>query len=138
MATIIVNGCFDLMHEGHVAFLKAARQIGAASSNNCLIACINSDRYAKELKQGKHGDSYPLLNLAQRFRFMEAYADAVEIFDSEAELLSLIARHLPCILVKGPDYSGLPVTGWRVAPVLIVDTPEPEAVKKLKRLVYGV
>jgi D-beta-D-heptose 7-phosphate kinase / D-beta-D-heptose 1-phosphate adenosyltransferase len=156
VATIFVNGVFDLLHEGHVHFLRAAKGLGGvvsetnmrvyASTNkvcppkskwNHLIVALNSDEYARQLKASKWGDNYPHENLAQRMENLRSYADQALRFDSEAELHSLILTARPCILCKGPDYAGRRVTGDDIAPVIILDTPEPESVKALKIQVYG-
>jgi bifunctional ADP-heptose synthase (sugar kinase/adenylyltransferase) len=66
-----------------------------------------------------------------------AYADEVVSFDTEDELRGLIEMNMPCIIVKGPDYAGKVVTGDDLAPVIILDSPEPESVKRLKIEAYG-
>jgi bifunctional ADP-heptose synthase (sugar kinase/adenylyltransferase) len=142
MATIFVNGCFDLLHEGHRRFLTAAWLLGKRQRmtvpQNRVVAAINSDRYAQELKREKWGPKYPVHNFVARRRILEAYADEVEIFDSEDELRSIIKRNSPCIICKGPDYAGREseVTGADIAPVLILDTPETDEIREFKRKAY--
>jgi D-beta-D-heptose 7-phosphate kinase/D-beta-D-heptose 1-phosphate adenosyltransferase len=136
MATILVNGCFDLLHEGHVDFLYEARAAGG--TNNRVIVAVNSDAYARQLKLSKWGEKYPIDDLETRMAKLSQYADEVVAFDSEAQLHDLIEWLMPCILVKGPDYAGKVVTGDDLAPVIILDTPEPESVKLMKREIYGV
>ena len=135
MATILVNGCFDLLHEGHVDFLYEARAVGG--TNNRLIVAVNSDESARQLKLAKWGEKYPIDDLVTRMAKLTQYADEVVAFDSEAQLHELIEWLMPCILVKGPDYAGKVVTGDDLAPVIILDTPEPESVKQMKIQVYG-
>jgi D-beta-D-heptose 7-phosphate kinase/D-beta-D-heptose 1-phosphate adenosyltransferase len=135
MATILVNGCFDLMHDGHVRLLKAAR--GLAGSGR-LIAAVNSDESARELKAAKWGNRYPVRNLAQRVISLALYCDEVFGFDTEAQLHEMIEWLSPCIIVKGPDYAGREnlVTGSDIAPVLILDTPETAEIRAYKRQCY--
>lgn len=146
--TIFCNGCFDLLHEGHVRFLRNAiylgrigvskKKIGTGKlSPNRLIVAINSDRYARELKLSKWGEKYPRDAQEVRAEKLRQYADEVLIFDTEHQLRRMITAKLPCIIVKGPDYANRRVTGDDLAPVLILDTPEPESVKALKLRVYG-
>lgn len=163
MATILVNGVFDLLHNSHRRFLLAAKHLGRPEEliqclalhlpwHNHLIVAINSDRMARELKGAKWGPNYPrdsqftraekLSSLRTVIRpmsssiFSASYADKVIIFDSEAELYEIIRSHLPCILCKGPDYAGKRVTGDDIAPVIILDTPETDEVREFKKLAY--
>jgi D-beta-D-heptose 7-phosphate kinase/D-beta-D-heptose 1-phosphate adenosyltransferase len=138
MAFIIVNGCFDVFHEGHRRFLWAAKNLVHNPSIIHLIAAINSDESARRLKSKKWGEKYPIDSLETRMANVKRRVDGVASFNEETELWQLIYECRPCILCKGPDYAGKPVTGDDIAPVLILDTPEPEAVKQMKREVYGV
>lgn len=139
MAVIITNGCFDVFHEGHRVFLECARYltIQPKEARNRLIVAVNSDESCKRLKADRHGDKYPIDSHLDRMANVGQYADVVVGFDTEEQLHSLIEHYAPCIIVKGPDYAGKPVTGDDIAPVLILDTPEPESVKEMKRRVYG-
>lgn len=136
MATIFVNGCFDLLHEGHKRFLTAARMLGGQLTNRLVVA-VNSDESARRLKAAKWGEKYPVDGLNARMRKLFDYSYSVYWFDSELELHMIIERELPCIIVKGPDYAGKRVTGDDIAPVLILDTPEPESVKQMKIEIYS-
>lgn len=93
---VFTNGCFDLLHPGHVRYLQQARALGDA-----LIVALNSDRSVRELK----GDKRPILNEAERSEVMAALAcvDFVTIFD-EPTPLEIILTLLPDILVKGGDW----------------------------------
>jgi D-beta-D-heptose 7-phosphate kinase/D-beta-D-heptose 1-phosphate adenosyltransferase len=93
---VFTNGCFDLLHPGHVRYLQQARALGDA-----LIVALNSDRSVRELK----GDKRPILNEAERSEVMSALAcvDFVTIFD-EPTPLEIISVLLPDILVKGGDW----------------------------------
>jgi D-glycero-beta-D-manno-heptose 1-phosphate adenylyltransferase len=94
---VFTNGCFDILHVGHVRYLQAARALGDA-----LLVAINSDRAVRELK----GVGRPVLNERERAEMLAALAavDYVTIFDA-ASPRALIAEILPDILVKGGDYS---------------------------------
>jgi D-beta-D-heptose 7-phosphate kinase / D-beta-D-heptose 1-phosphate adenosyltransferase len=95
---VATGGCFDLLHPGHVATLRAARGLG-----DCLVVCINSDESVRRLK----GPSRPLVTAADRARVLEALAfvDAVVVFeeDTPAEVLDRIR---PDVWAKGGDYAG--------------------------------
>lgn len=93
---VFTNGCFDLLHPGHVRYLQQARALGDA-----LIVALNSDRSVRELK----GDKRPILTEAERSEVMAALAcvDFVTVFD-EPTPLEIISALLPDILVKGGDW----------------------------------
>jgi rfaE bifunctional protein nucleotidyltransferase chain/domain/rfaE bifunctional protein kinase chain/domain len=95
---VATGGCFDLLHPGHVATLRAARGLG-----DCLVVCINSDDSVRRLK----GPSRPLVTAPDRARVLEAleFVDAVAVFDEDtpAEVLD---RLRPDVWAKGGDYAG--------------------------------
>ena len=137
MATILVNGCFDLLHEGHIRFLQTARRLGECYGANKLVVAINSDESARALKSAKWGEKYPIDDLITRCKKLGDYADQVVSFATEEELRGIIEFMCPCVICKGPDYVGQKVTGDDLAPVIILDTPEPDSVKQLKIQLYG-
>jgi len=94
---VFTNGCFDILHVGHVRYLQAARALGDA-----LLVAINSDAAVRALK----GDSRPVMNEAERAEMLAALGAVsyVTVFD-ELSPRKLIARLLPDILVKGGDYN---------------------------------
>jgi rfaE bifunctional protein nucleotidyltransferase chain/domain len=94
---VLTNGCFDLLHPGHVRFLAEAKSLG-----NCLIVAINSDRSVREIK----GPDRPILNENDRAEVLAALScvDFLTIFD-ESTPLRIISILLPDILVKGGDWS---------------------------------
>ena len=94
---VFTNGCFDLLHVGHVRYLAGARALGDA-----LLVAINSDRSVRALK----GAGRPVLPEGERAEILAALAsvDFVTVFGEESPR-ALIARLLPDVLVKGGDYS---------------------------------
>ena len=95
---VFTNGCFDILHRGHVTYLAQARAQGAA-----MIVALNSDESVK--RQGK-GDDRPINNLANRMAVMASLesVDFVTSFDSDTPL-ELILQIMPQVLVKGGDWS---------------------------------
>lgn len=95
---VFTNGCFDILHRGHVTYLAQARSLGQA-----MIVALNSDASVK--RQGK-GDDRPMNNLANRMAVMASLesVDYVTAFDSDTPL-ELILQIKPEILVKGGDWS---------------------------------
>jgi D-beta-D-heptose 7-phosphate kinase/D-beta-D-heptose 1-phosphate adenosyltransferase len=93
---VFTNGCFDLLHPGHVRYLTEARALGDA-----LVVALNSDRSVRALK----GEGRPILNQQERAEVMAALeaVDYVTIFDEETPR-ELIAELLPDVLVKGGDW----------------------------------
>jgi len=93
---VFTNGCFDLLHPGHVRYLQQARALGDA-----LIVALNSDRSVRELK----GDKRPILTEAERSEVMAALAcvDFVTVFD-EPTPREIVTALLPDVLVKGGDW----------------------------------
>jgi D-beta-D-heptose 7-phosphate kinase/D-beta-D-heptose 1-phosphate adenosyltransferase len=94
---VFTNGCFDLLHPGHVRYLAEARVLGDA-----LIVALNSDRSVRLLK----GEGRPILKEGERAEVIAALesVDFVVVFDEDTPL-DLIARLLPDVLVKGGDWS---------------------------------
>jgi rfaE bifunctional protein nucleotidyltransferase chain/domain len=93
---VLANGCFDLLHVGHVRYLQAARALGDA-----LLVGINADASVRRLK----GSGRPLMPASERAELVGALGavDAVVIFD-EDRADGLIARLRPDIHAKGTDY----------------------------------
>ena len=93
---VFTNGCFDILHAGHVRYLAAARELG-----DCLIVGLNSDQSVRRLK----GPDRPINSEADRAEVLAGLAavDFVVIFsDQTAE--GLVAEIKPKIYVKGGDY----------------------------------
>jgi D-beta-D-heptose 7-phosphate kinase/D-beta-D-heptose 1-phosphate adenosyltransferase len=100
---VLTNGCFDLLHMGHITVLEQARRFG-----DRLIVAINSDASVKGLK----GPSRPIVGENERARVLAALAavDAVVVF-GEPTPLELIVAARPDVIVKGGDYSPETIVG---------------------------
>ena len=94
---VFTNGVFDILHVGHVRYLKQARELGDE-----LVVAVNSDASVCQLK----GAGRPLMNETERAEILAALecVDYVTIFD-DISPRSLIAELLPDVLVKGGDYA---------------------------------
>ena len=93
----LANGCFDLLHVGHVRYLQAAKQLGGK-----LIVAVNSDESVRTLK----GEGRPVMPDHERAEIIAALADvdAVVIFP-EKDVRALIREIQPDIQAKGTDYT---------------------------------
>jgi rfaE bifunctional protein nucleotidyltransferase chain/domain len=93
---VLTNGCFDILHVGHVRYLASARRLGDA-----LLVAVNSDRSVRELK----GAGRPIMNEEERAELLAALGavDYVTVFD-DISPRALISEVLPDVLVKGGDY----------------------------------
>lgn len=103
LEVVFTNGCFDLVHRGHVDYLSKARDLG-----DMLIVGLNSDASVRRLK----GNSRPISNQESRAMVMAAFAfvDYVVMFEEDTPL-NLIKEIKPDILVKGGDYTHDNVVG---------------------------
>lgn len=100
---VFTNGCFDLLHPGHVRYLNQARELGDA-----LVVALNSDQSVRAIK----GEGRPILTERERAEVMAALeaVDYVTIFDEETPR-ELIASLLPDVLVKGGDWTTEQIVG---------------------------
>lgn len=104
---VFTNGCFDILHFGHVSYLERSRRLGDA-----LIVGVNTDASVRRLK----GEGRPLQHEYDRARILAAQAgvDAVVLFDEDTPL-ELIKAVKPAVLCKGADYKTKQnVVGWDV------------------------
>jgi rfaE bifunctional protein nucleotidyltransferase chain/domain len=94
---VFTNGCFDLLHVGHVRYLTEAASLG-----DCLVVGLNSDRSVRSIKDPNR----PLIDQEQRAEVLSALecVDYIVLFD-EPDPYSLIEAIRPDILVKGADWS---------------------------------
>ena len=100
---VFTNGCFDLVHLGHISYLEEARSLG-----DRLVIGLNTDRSVQELK----GPQRPVLNENDRARLLAALecTDIIVLFDEETPY-ELIKAVMPDILIKGGDYDPDTIVG---------------------------
>ena len=100
---VFTNGCFDILHRGHLTYLASARQKG-----DLLFVGLNSDASVRRLK----GPERPINSELDRKFFLESlkFVDFVEVFDEETPL-ELIKLVRPDFLVKGGDWSKEQIVG---------------------------
>ena len=93
---VFTNGCFDILHPGHIDYLEKARECG-----DLLVVGVNTDKSVSSIK----GDSRPINNEMTRAKVLAALAsvDLVTFFDEDTPL-ELIRESHPDVLVKGSDY----------------------------------
>ncbi len=104
MKLVFVNGCFDVLHRGHIELLKYARSLG-----DRLIVAIDSDTRVKSLK----GPARPINSEEDRLLMLNSirYVDETYVFNSETQLTKLTAQLQPDIMVVGSDYRDKRVIG---------------------------
>jgi len=101
---VFTNGCFDILHRGHVTYLAQARALGA-----CLVVALNTDESVRRLDKGA---DRPIVELASRAAVVAALGsvDLVTWFDEDTPL-SLIVALRPEVLVKGGDWPEEAIVG---------------------------
>lgn len=102
-SVVFTNGCFDILHRGHVHILRQAKAAG-----DLLIVALNSDRSVKQIK----GEKRPVLPETDRIELIGAMemVDYIVVFD-DADPYKLIAAIKPNVLVKGGDWSAQKIVG---------------------------
>jgi D-beta-D-heptose 7-phosphate kinase/D-beta-D-heptose 1-phosphate adenosyltransferase len=100
---VFTNGCFDLIHRGHIEYLKKAKSHG-----DFLIVAVNSDSSVKKIK----GKQRPLISLSDRLYILShlVFIDFLISFDEDTPE-HLIKTILPDVLVKGSDYKEKEIVG---------------------------
>ena len=108
MKTIFTNGCFDILHIGHIELFKYAKSLG-----DKLIVGIDSD---ERIRQSK-GNNRPINTSENRKHILSAirYIDNVYIFNNDEELISLVMDIKPDIIVVGSDWENKNVIGSEYA-----------------------
>ena len=111
--TVWTNGCFDILHRGHIELLKFSKSLG-----DIVIVGLNSDKSVKSLK----GEKRPLVNQEDRKLILESikYVDKVLIFDEDTPY-NIIKSVNPDLIVKGGDYKPEEVIGNDLCEVVIFD-----------------
>ena len=108
---VFTNGCFDIVHIGHITLLKKAKSLG-----DVLIVGLNSDVSVRKLK----GKERPIVCQKDRAKVLDSikYVDYVVVFD-ELTPYRVITEIKPDILVKGKDYELKEVVGWGIVPKIV-------------------
>jgi len=128
------NGCFDILHVGHIRYLQEASRLG-----DILVVGINSDDSVKRLK----GDSRPINTIQDRSEMLAAYPfiDYIVVFDDDTPI-NLIKALRPDYLVKGADYKRIEdVVGWDVVTsyggqVALIDFVKGRSTTKIINKIY--
>lgn len=130
----LANGCFDLLHVGHVRYLHAARELGGK-----LVVAVNSDDSVRELK----GEGRPLMPVEERAEILAALADvdAVVVF-AEKHVRAIIREIRPDFHAKGTDYTADSVPEHDVVEecggrVIIVGDPKDHSATEIIRSRLG-
>jgi D-glycero-beta-D-manno-heptose 1-phosphate adenylyltransferase len=112
MKKVWINGCFDILHRGHIELFKYAKSLG-----DYLIVGIDSDSRVKELK----GPSRPINSEEDRKFMLESieHIDKVVIFQTSSELRGMIHHFKPDIMIVGSDYKEKVVIGAEYAKELV-------------------
>ena len=112
MKKVFTNGCFDILHRGHVELLKFCKSLGRVTVG------LNSDLSVRQIK----GELRPVYSQQDRKFLLESlkYVDEVVLFD-ELTPYNLIKKQKPDIIVKGGDYAVEDVVGNDLAKVIIYD-----------------
>jgi rfaE bifunctional protein nucleotidyltransferase chain/domain len=106
MRTVFTNGCFDILHRGHIEYLQKAKTFG-----DKLVVGLNSDASVRRLK----GEARPIQDEQSRKIILEAlrFVDEVIIFDEDTPY-ELIKKIQPDVLVKGADYKPEDIVGYDI------------------------
>ncbi len=108
---VLTNGCFDILHAGHITLLKKAKQLA-----DVLIVALNTDKSVKRLK----GNKRPILNQKERALIVDSikYVDYVVLFDEDTPY-RVIGELKPDVLVKGADYKIKDIVGYGIVPKIV-------------------
>ncbi len=108
---VFTNGCFDLLHKGHIHLLEEAKKLG-----DILVVAINTDDSVKKLK----GETRPIDNIETRINKLQklGIVDFILTFSEETPI-QLIEKIKPTILVKGSDYQPENIIGKEFAQMVI-------------------
>ncbi len=129
---VFTNGCFDIIHAGHVELLKKAAKLG-----DVLIVAINSDESVKKLK----GSKRPIYCIEDRINIMSAieYVDYVTVFEEDTPY-EIIKKIKPQTIVKGGDYKASEVVGCDIVGIenihivpLVEGKSSTKTIEKMKR-----
>lgn len=112
MVKVFVNGTFDLLHTGHIDLLNYAKSLG-----DILVVGIDDDKRVSK----KKGPERPINNQITRKTILSNLkaVDDVEIFHTDDELVQLVQKHSPDIMIVGSDWKGKTVIGSQYARKLV-------------------
>ena len=104
MRTIFTNGCFDILHRGHLELFAYAKSLG-----DRLVVGVDSD---EKVKQDK-GSDRPINSLVDRMIMLASLSDIDEVhsFDSPEGLVGLVRKVSPSVMIVGSDWKGKPIVG---------------------------
>ena len=102
--TVFVNGCFDILHRGHIELFKYAKSLG-----DRLVVAIDSD---ERIKQSK-GDNRPINSQEDREYMLRSirFIDEVLVFESKQKLIDAVKNVAPAVMVVGSDWKNRPIIG---------------------------
>ena len=105
---VFTNGCFDIIHRGHLEMLKYSKNLG-----DLLIVAIDTDDRVRDSK----GHGRPINNQEDRKYMLQSlrYVDKVEFFDTDIELENIVKLYAPDVMVVGDDYKNKKVIGSEYA-----------------------
>jgi len=105
---VFVNGCFDILHRGHIELFEFAKSHG-----EYLIVALDTDERVKQQK----GDTRPFNSLIDRKKIVSSieYVDWVESFGTDKELIDLVRQASPDVMIVGSDWQGKTVIGSEYA-----------------------
>jgi len=131
---VLANGCFDLLHGGHISYLENSKAVG-----DILVVAVNSDSSTRKLK----GDRRPIYSQDERLKILEAieYIDYLVVFD-EPSVDALLRELKPDVHSKGTDYTRDRVPERRTAIELGIETyiagaPKENATKDIIQLILS-
>tara|TARA_B100000959_G_C14873703_1_gene579435 strand:- start:617 stop:1042 length:426 start_codon:yes stop_codon:yes gene_type:complete len=118
MMKVFTNGCFDVLHRGHIELLLYCHRLAVPALGGSVIVGVNSDHSVKKLK----GNDRPLNHQQDRQFLLKSlkFVDEVLIFNEDTPL-ELIKKVQPDMIVKGGDYKPEDVVGNDICDVMIFD-----------------
>jgi len=128
---VFTNGCFDILHKGHISLLKKAKKYG-----DVLIVGLNTDDSVKRLK----GKDRPINPQNVRAEILDSikYVDYVVLFNEDTPY-KLITELRPDVVVKGKDYKPKEIVGWGIVPKVVrVDIVESFSTTGLIKKIKGI
>lgn len=126
MKKILLNGCFDLLHPGHIQLFEHCKLY----PNRYVKVLIDSDNRIKDHK----GPNRPIIAQNDRAYMIKnlKYVDEVVIFDNDAELLDLVKEYSPDIMIKGSEYKGKKIIGEEYCKdIILINTNEKYSTSKI-------